>query len=178
MKTFISAVLVTLVSISTAMASDHRWSAAPVPEIGAAVHIPSERFSATTLIVYVQKEQDCNLRLAVMTEISSNRDIDDFYTGEISARMKVDNNNIWTNEAANTYAGSGGKALFDSLSTLDGKLLGEMLSGNSMIVQVGKEKTNKFSLLGFTKAINKGVSICENMPSEWDTEYSDNEWES
>ena len=179
MKTFISAVLVTFMSISTAIASDYIWQSGTDGE-AAYAFVPSERFKQTTLAVFVEKSRDCNLRLAVMTELGPNQDPDEIYVGDISARMKIDRNTIWTNEKANTFQGHNQeRVFFDTLTMLDGKLLGEMLQGNSMIVQVGSQATDKFSLMGFTKAVNKAVEICESIPSEWDNAPTDyDEWSS
>ena len=147
-----TAVLVSAVISVAASANNHTWEADKINNEGALAMVTSERFSRTHLIVYVEKEKDCGLRLAIMTELGSSRDIDDYYTGEISARMRIDNNSIWTNDKASTYVGSSNDALFDSLSTLTGELLGQMLSGKSIIVQVGDEKTNKFSPYGLHKS--------------------------
>jgi hypothetical protein len=175
----LTAALVTAVISTPAIADNHVWKVDKIKEIGAVAYVESDRFSESSLLVYVETNKDCEMRLSVMTELTAEQAQSRHHVGEISARLKIDKNGIWTNDEARTFYGEDSdNLLFDNITPLDGKLFGEMLSGNSMIVQVGEEGTNKFSLTGFTKAVNKAVQFCESMPSEWDTEFTGDEWTS
>ena len=175
----ISAVLVTAVISVPAMSAKHTWGSFDDDGTGTA-YVKSERFNKSTMVVYAEPERDCQMRVVIMTEIVK-QNPDEIYVGGNTVRMRIDKHPIWTNDKANTYRGtSDGNLFFDTLSSLDGKLFGEMLAGAKIIVQVGTEETNAFSLIGFSKAINEAITTCENAPSEWDVnaEYTGDEWDS
>jgi len=183
MKTLISATLVIISAVISVPAMANTWKS-DQNENGAIAVIASERFKNTAMGISVEATNDCQARLVIMDTLTV-EESKDLYIGKQFGKLRIDGGQIWTNDKVDTYRSidktSGN--LFSSITSLDDgdELLKELQSGNSVIVKIANQESDKFSLVGFTKAYYNAISYCGKAlleKDEWSTsDVKDGEWE-
>jgi len=183
MKTLISATLVIISAVISVPAMANTWVSGETDQ-GGMGYIKSERFTNTVLGLFAETGNNCQARLVIMDTFTI-KESRDFYIGIQFGKLRIDGGQIWTNDKVDTYRSidktSGN--LFSSITSLDDgdELLKELQSGNSVIVKIANQESDKFSLVGFTKAYYNAISYCGKAlleKDEWSTsDVKDGEWE-
>jgi len=162
MKTLKALTVVLISAVISVPAMANTWEALETPQ-GGISYIASERFKNTGLGLFVETKSNCRVRLVVIDEFTKEKS-KDLYIGKQFGKMRIDGGKIWTNDEVVTYRSNDEASgdLFNSITTLDDgdELLKELQSGNSLIVKIANQESDKFSLSGFTRSYHEAISHC------------------